>query len=156
MSDRRREHSDECSTNKCVCLVHSIQKNLSTMADNQWWSSCHHACQLLSWEVSVGWIRVILACLHCVQGSTWWEIKNQQIGALGLNSTWCVYIWCSVAWIRTINQKLILLICFGTYNLAVQFLSPLKSWLINLWLLLSDWSLSIYKVFSYSDVLTCN
>ena len=35
MSDRRHEHSDERNTNKHVCLVHSIQKNPSTMADNE-------------------------------------------------------------------------------------------------------------------------
>ena len=33
-SDGRREHSDERSANKCVCLVDSIQKNPSTMSDN--------------------------------------------------------------------------------------------------------------------------
>ena len=46
-SDRRREHSDEHNARKHVCLVHSIQKNPSTMADNERRSSCHHACQFL-------------------------------------------------------------------------------------------------------------
>ena len=46
-SDRRHEHSDERNAHKHVCLVHSIQKNPSTMADNERRSSCHHACQFL-------------------------------------------------------------------------------------------------------------
>ena len=41
-----------------MCLVCSIQKNPSTMVDNERRSSCHHACQLFSWEISVGWIMV--------------------------------------------------------------------------------------------------
>ena len=57
-SYRRHEHSDGRNANKRVCLVHSIQNNPSTMADNERRSSCHHACQLLSWEISVGWIMV--------------------------------------------------------------------------------------------------
>ena len=28
------EHSDEHIANKCICLVNSIQKNLSTVSDN--------------------------------------------------------------------------------------------------------------------------
>ena len=46
-SDRRHEHSDKRNTNKHVCLVHSIQKNSSTMANNEQQSPCHHGCQLL-------------------------------------------------------------------------------------------------------------
>ena len=34
MSDRRHEHSNERNANKHVCLMHSIQKNPSTMVDN--------------------------------------------------------------------------------------------------------------------------
>ena len=78
-SDRRHEHSDERNANKCVCLVHSIQKNPSTMADNERRSSCHHACQLLSWEISVGWIMIIPARPHCVQEK---HLMRNWIGAL--------------------------------------------------------------------------
>ena len=31
---------------KHICLLHSIQKNPSTMADNDHASSCYHVCQL--------------------------------------------------------------------------------------------------------------
>ena len=66
-----RENSDERNANERVCLVDSIQKNPSTMADNER-RSCHHACQLLSQErsicCSVGWKMVIPARPHCVQG----------------------------------------------------------------------------------------
>ena len=34
MNDRHHDHSDECDANKRVCIVHSIQKNNSTMANN--------------------------------------------------------------------------------------------------------------------------
>ena len=36
-----------------LCLLLSIQKNPSTMVCEYQWSSCHHICQLLSWEISV-------------------------------------------------------------------------------------------------------
>ena len=60
-----------------VCLLHSIQKNPSTMADNERWSPCHHMCQLLLWEISGGWIMVIPGSPHCVcRGSAWWETNK--------------------------------------------------------------------------------
>lgn len=34
MSDRRHEHSDEHNADKHVCIVHSIKKNPSKMADD--------------------------------------------------------------------------------------------------------------------------
>ena len=34
MSNRHHDHSDECDANKRVCIVHSIQKNNPTMANN--------------------------------------------------------------------------------------------------------------------------
>ena len=35
MSDWRHKRSDERNANKRVCLLHTIQKNPSTMADNE-------------------------------------------------------------------------------------------------------------------------
>ena len=49
-----------------------------------------------------------------------------------------------VVQLRTINQKLILLICFGTYNLAVQFLSCLKI-LVNSPLITAVWLVTKYS-----------
>ena len=48
-------------------------------ANNERRSSCHHACQLLSWEISVGWIMVIPARPHYVQGK---HLMRNWIGAL--------------------------------------------------------------------------
>ena len=55
MSDRRHEHSDEHNANKCACLVHSIQKNPSTMAEM---SDDHLATTLVKFFLrNIGWLN---------------------------------------------------------------------------------------------------
>ena len=51
-------------TIKPVCLLHSIQNKLSTMAYNKCWISWHHVCQVLLWEVSAGY-GLIQNCITC-------------------------------------------------------------------------------------------
>ena len=67
-----------------MCLVYSIQKNPSTMVDNEWRSSCHHACQLFLWEISVGWIMVTSTRLPALCAGEAPD-KKLQINQLGPN-----------------------------------------------------------------------